>query len=62
MNKDQVKGRVKQTKGKAKEIAGKIVGNDKLKVKGKVEKLAGKVQAGYGDLKNSVKKARNLSI
>ncbi len=57
MNKDQVKGRVKQTKGKVKEIAGKIVGNDALKVKGKVEKLAGKVQAGYGDIKSSVKKS-----
>ena len=56
MNKDQVKGRIKQTEGKAKEIAGKIVGNKDLKEKGQIEHAVGKVQAGYGDLKEDLKK------
>lgn len=57
MNKDQVKGRIKQAEGKAKEVAGKIVGNKNLKRKGQLENAAGKVQAGFGDLKEDLKKA-----
>ena len=57
MNKDQVKGRIKQGEGKAKEVAGKVVGNDRLRAKGAVEKAAGKAQATYGDLKEAVKKS-----
>lgn len=57
MNKDQVKGRIKQAEGKAKEVAGKIVGNKDLKRKGQLENVAGKVQAGFGDLKEDLKKA-----
>ena len=56
MNKDQVKGRLKEAEGKVKEVTGKIVGNKSLEIKGKVEKTAGKVQAGYGDFRNEVKK------
>lgn len=55
VNKDQVKGRVKQTKGNAKQISGRMVGNDTLEIKGKAEKLAGKVQADYGDIKKRLK-------
>ena|ERR1700674_243575 len=56
MNKDQVKGRIKEAEGKAKEVAGKIVGNKRVEEKGKVEQTVGKVQAGYGDLKDDLKK------
>lgn len=56
MNKDQVKGRIKEVEGKAKEVAGKIVGNKNLEEKGKVQNTVGKVQAGYGDLKRDLKK------
>jgi uncharacterized protein YjbJ (UPF0337 family) len=56
MNKDQVKGRAKTSKGKVKEAVGKMVGNDRLKTKGQVDQVAGKVQAGYGDIKNDLKK------
>ncbi|MFU8814181.1 MAG: CsbD family protein [Pseudomonadales bacterium] len=56
MNKDQVKGLAKKAKGKVKEAAGKLVGNDRLKAKGKIDQIAGKVQAGYGDMKNDLKK------
>jgi uncharacterized protein YjbJ (UPF0337 family) len=56
MNKDQVKGRIEEAKGKVKEVTGKTVGNKTLEAKGKVEKIGGKAQAGYGDLKDDLKK------
>ena len=58
MNKDQVKGRIREIAGKAKEVTGNVVGNKDLEVKGKVENAVGKVQAGYGDLKSDLKKAK----
>ena len=56
MNKDQIKGRIKEAKGKVKEVAGKIVSDKKLEEKGKIQRTIGKVQAGYGDLKDDLKK------
>lgn len=56
MNKDQVKGRVKQAEGKVKEVAGKLVGNDRLQAKGKIDNAVGTAQAGMGDLKSDLKK------
>jgi uncharacterized protein YjbJ (UPF0337 family) len=58
MNKDQVKGRVEEVKGKAKEVAGKVTDNKNLEQKGMIQNAAGKVQAGFGDLKEDLKKAR----
>jgi len=57
MNKDQIKGRVKEVKGKAKEIAGVLAGDERLEQKGKIQNAVGKAQAGYGDLKKDLKKA-----
>lgn len=57
MNKDQVSGRVEQAKGKLKEVAGKVTGNEKLESEGVVDQAAGKVQSGYGDAKEKVKDA-----
>jgi len=57
MNKEQVKGRIKEASGAIKEIAGTVVGNDRLKVKGQVEQAVGEAQAGLGDLKNTVDNA-----
>jgi uncharacterized protein YjbJ (UPF0337 family) len=57
VNKDQVKGRLKQAEGKVKEVAGKLTGNKTLEQKGKVKNAAGDVQADYGDLKNDVAKS-----
>jgi uncharacterized protein YjbJ (UPF0337 family) len=56
MNKDQVKGRIKETMGKVKEVAGKIVGDKNVEQNGKVQTDIGNVQAGYGDLKKDLKK------
>ncbi len=58
MNKDQVKGRVKEVAGKAKEVVGSIVGNKELEAKGVVQNAVGKVQAGAGDLREDLKKAK----
>ena len=55
MNKDQVKGRVKEAKGVVKEVSGKLVGNETLGAKGKVQKVLGKAQAKIGDVKQDVK-------
>ena len=55
MNKDQVKGRVGQTTGKVKEVAGKLVGNDRLRTEGAADQAKGQVQAGYGDVKENAK-------
>ncbi len=57
MNKDQVEGRVKEVKGKAKQVAGIVVGDKKLEQRGQVQNAVGKAQAGYGDLKKDLKKA-----
>jgi uncharacterized protein YjbJ (UPF0337 family) len=57
MNKDQVKGRIEEAKGKGKKIAGNLVGNESLEQEGKIQNAKGKVQAGYGDLKEDIKDA-----
>ena len=56
MNKNQVKGRIKQAKGKGKEAVGKAVGNKQLQREGTVEKLSGKAEAVFGDLKKEIQR------
>ena len=56
MNKDQVKGRIENAKGKVRELAGMIAGNKTLEQKGRIGKTLGSVQARYGDLKEGRKK------
>jgi uncharacterized protein YjbJ (UPF0337 family) len=57
MNKDQTKGRIEEAKGKVKEVAGNLVGNDNLALKGTIQKSGGKAQAAFGDLKKDIKDA-----
>ena len=56
MNKQQVTGRYEEAKGKVKEVAGHVVGNEELEIEGKLQKEAGKVQAGIGDVEAEIKK------
>jgi uncharacterized protein YjbJ (UPF0337 family) len=56
VNKNQVKGHIKEAKGKGKELAGKAVGNKQLQREGKVENLGGKAEVAYGDLKKEVQR------
>lgn len=56
MNKDQVKGAVKDFGGKIQEEAGKLVGNSEQQAKGLVNQAKGKAQQKVGDLKQAAKK------
>ncbi|MEP9397366.1 CsbD family protein [Mesorhizobium sp. KR2-14] len=56
VNKDQIKGVAKQAKGAVEEAAGKLTGNKRTEAEGKVDKVAGKIQKGYGDAKEKVKR------
>jgi uncharacterized protein YjbJ (UPF0337 family) len=55
MNKDQVDGRVEETKGTIKEATGKVVGDKTLEAKGNIQKNLGKVQEKFGDVKQDMK-------
>jgi len=57
INKDQVKGRLKQATGRLKAAAGKAVGNPTLRAKGAIDSRLGKAQAVYGDLRASATSA-----
>ncbi len=56
MSKAHVKGHMKEAEGKIKEVAGKLVGNERMEAKGKAEKFAGKHAAARADLKEDIKK------
>jgi uncharacterized protein YjbJ (UPF0337 family) len=56
MNKDRVEGSAKQAAGAVKEVAGKLMGDAKLKTEGKAEKIEGKIQNAIGGLKDVAKK------
>lgn len=58
MNKDQVKGSIKEAAGKLQKNAGKVAGSPEHRVKGTARELAGKAQKAYGDLKEGAEKAR----
>jgi uncharacterized protein YjbJ (UPF0337 family) len=49
--KDKVEGKIHQVKGRIKESGGKAVGNEDLEAEGKGENLKGKVQDKVGDVK-----------
>lgn len=56
MNKDQLKGRIKEAQGKIKEIIGKILDDKKMEVEGILQKKAGRTQAGLGGFNDDVKR------
>ena len=58
MNKDQVKGSVKEVAGKVQKSVGDIVGNPTQQSKGAAKELQGKAQQVLGDAKELVKDAR----
>jgi uncharacterized protein YjbJ (UPF0337 family) len=57
MNKDQISGRVEETKGKVKEVTGKILDDKEMELEGKVQNKVGKVKSGFADLKQDIKKS-----
>jgi len=57
MNKDQVKGAVKNVAGKVQEEVGKLSGSKEQQIKGLDKQIAGKAEKTYGDAKEVVKNA-----
>jgi len=57
MNKDQVKGAVKDAAGKVQEKTGEVVGSSEQQAKGLAKQVEGKAQKAVGDVKEIVKNA-----
>ncbi|MCR4304936.1 MAG: CsbD family protein [Gallionella sp.] len=55
MNKNQVKGALKDVAGKVQEEVGKLVGSKEQQVKGLGKQITGKAEKAYGDAKEVVK-------
>jgi uncharacterized protein YjbJ (UPF0337 family) len=53
---DKAEGTFHEVKGKAKEVAGKLSDNPKLRAEGTVERVAGKVQEKIGQVKKALGK------
>ena len=56
MNKDQVEGKVQESKGKVKAFVGKVLDDQDIEDEGNLQKNVGKVQSGYGNIKENIKK------
>jgi uncharacterized protein YjbJ (UPF0337 family) len=59
MNKDQVKGAVKDAAGKVQQKVGQAVGSPKQQVEGVTKQAVGKTQKAAGDMREVVKDAKN---
>jgi uncharacterized protein YjbJ (UPF0337 family) len=55
MDKDRVKGSLKQAAGSIKEATGKILGDEKLEAEGSAEKTEGEIQNAVGSFKDTVR-------
>jgi len=58
MNKDQVKGTVKEAAGKVQGKLGDLMGSNDQKAKGLVKEVVGKAQKKFGDAKENLSDAR----
>lgn len=57
MNKDQVKGNIKEAAGEVQKKTGKLVGSKEHEVKGHAREKAGEVQQKKGDLKETLRES-----
>jgi uncharacterized protein YjbJ (UPF0337 family) len=55
MNKDQMKGGMKDAAGKVQKEAGKMVGSREHEAKGMAKQAEGKAQKGVGNVKDAVR-------
>ena len=55
MNKDQVKGAVKEAAGTVQRKTGELTGSTEQQLKGSIREVEGNVQKNYGDAKEIVK-------
>ena len=53
--KDKVKNTAQVTKGKIKEVTGKVLGNKSLESKGDAEQIVGTIRKNIGDAKSKAK-------
>lgn len=60
MNRDQVKGSIKDAAGKLQEGVGRVTGNGTQQTKGAGKQVAGKVQKGVGNVKEGLKGRKGL--
>jgi len=56
-NKNERDGKIDQAKGRVKQAAGDLTGNDKLKTEGKVDETVGKIKTAVGGAQKAVQKA-----
>ena len=52
---DRIDGAAKNLEGKAKELAGKVTGDEKLKAEGRADQVSGKIQNAVGGIKDSLR-------
>lgn len=57
MNKDQVKGAVKDAAGKVQQKTGEVIGSTEQQAKGLAKQVEGKTQKSVGDAKEALKDA-----
>jgi uncharacterized protein YjbJ (UPF0337 family) len=62
MNKDQIKGSVREAVGKVQKNVGRSTANGTLAVKGAAKEVAGKVQKAYGDAKEDQRTKHDRDI
>ena len=55
MNKDQVKGSIKQAAGKVQEKVGKVIGSPEQRIRGAIKVAEGRTQKVVGDVEELVK-------
>jgi uncharacterized protein YjbJ (UPF0337 family) len=61
MDNDRIKGAVKQKVGEAKEVAGKLTGDEKLKRQGQADQVAGKVENIVGGVRDKMREHEHKS-
>ena len=54
MNKDQVKGALKEAAREAQELLGRLVGSKEQEAKGHAREMEGKAQKNYGNAKETI--------
>jgi uncharacterized protein YjbJ (UPF0337 family) len=57
MDKERVKGAAQNLRGKAKEAAGKVTGDEKLKAEGRGDQVAGKIRNVVGGVRDAFRQA-----
>jgi uncharacterized protein YjbJ (UPF0337 family) len=62
MNKDQVKGAIKDAAGKVQQKVGDIVGSPEQQAKGIAKQVEGKAQETVGDIKEAAKDIRKGKV